>query len=67
VDYAVWGALQQMVYRYHVGGLEDLKETIIHCWEELSRGLNDRAIDHWLPRLNSVIRANGGHTKQYLD
>ena len=67
VDYAVWGALQQMVYRDHVSGLEDLKEKITHCWEELSRGLIDRAIDQWLPRLNAVIRANGGHIEQYLD
>ena len=26
VNYAVGGALQQMVYRYHVSSLEDLKE-----------------------------------------
>jgi hypothetical protein len=69
VDYAVWGSLQQMVYRDHVNGLEDLKEKTTHYWEELSRGLIDRAIHQyqWLPRLNTVIRANGGHTEQYLD
>ena len=55
MDYAVWSALQQMVYRDHVSGLEDLREKITNCWEELSRGLIDRAIDQWLPRLNAVL------------
>src|SRR5271166_1813765 len=64
VDYAVWGALQQMVYRDRVNSLQDLMEKITRCWEELSQGLIDRAIDQWRPRLNAVVRVNGGHIEQ---
>jgi len=42
VDYAVWGALQQMVYRDSITSLKDLKEKIWRCWAELSQGLIDR-------------------------
>ena len=37
VDYAVWGALQQMVYRDRVNSLQDLIEKITRCWDELSQ------------------------------
>jgi len=42
VDYAVWGALQQMVYRDSITSLNDLKEKTRQCWAELSQGLIDR-------------------------
>jgi len=32
VDYAVWGALQQDVYRLPIVGLEDLKDRVRTCW-----------------------------------
>ena len=32
VDYAVWGALQQDVYRVPIVGLEDLKDRVHTCW-----------------------------------
>jgi len=64
VDYSVWGALQQMVYRDSVTSLNDLKEKIRHCWGELNLGLIDRAIDQWRPRRRAVIRAKGGNIEQ---
>jgi len=64
VDYSVWGALQQMVYRYSVTSLNDLKEKIRHCWGEPNQGLIDRAIDQWRPRLRAVIKVKGGHIEQ---
>ena len=32
VDYAVWSALQQDVYRVLIVGLEDLKDRVCTCW-----------------------------------
>ena len=45
VDYAVCGALQQMVYRDSITSLNDLKEKIRRCWVELSQKLFDCAVD----------------------
>jgi len=56
VDYAVWGALQQMVYRDSTTSLNDLKEKIQRCWAELSQGLIDRAVDQWRPGLQAVVK-----------
>jgi len=64
VNYSVWGALQQMVYRDSVTSLNDLKEKIRHYWGELNQGLIDRAIDQWRHRLRAVIKAKGGHIQQ---
>jgi len=45
VDYAVHGALQQMVYQESITSLNYLKEKIRRCWAEMSQGLIDRAVD----------------------
>jgi len=55
VDYAVWGVLQQMVYRDSIASLNDLKEKIRRCWTKLSQGLIDRAVDQRRPRLQAVV------------
>ena len=45
VDYAVWGALQQMVYqRRRFTTINQLKQAIVIEWGKLSQRLIDRAI-----------------------
>jgi len=36
VDYAVWGALQQMVYRRKISDTDQLKRVLIDWWAQLS-------------------------------
>jgi len=67
VDYAVWGALQQMVCRDSITSLNDLKEKIRRCCAELSQELIDRAVDQWKPRLQVVVKAKGGYIEQLFD
>jgi len=41
VDYSVWalwGALQQMVYRHKISDTDELKLVLIDCWAELKPG-----------------------------
>src|SRR6218665_2394769 len=64
VDYAVWGALQQMVYlRRSFTTVDKLKETIVTEWTKLSQRFIDRAIDQWRRRLQCVVQQQGGHIK----
>jgi hypothetical protein len=65
VDYAVWGALQQRVYKHKVRNLLHLKEVIRLEWNRLSMRFVTRSIDQWRRRLVKVVQQNGGHI-EYL-
>jgi len=66
VDYAVWSALQQDVYRVLIVGLEDLKDRVRTgtCWASLDQQLINKAIDQRQPRLKTVVKVHGGHIEQ---
>lgn len=36
VDYSVWGALQQTVYRQKIRDTDQLKCVLLDCWDKLS-------------------------------
>ena len=51
VDYAVWGALQQMVYQNKISDIDKLKRVLIDCWAQLSQDTLNWAIDQLPKRL----------------
>jgi len=62
VDYAVWGALQEMVYhRKTFTSVQELKRAIVTAWQQLSQAFLDRSIGEWRRRLENVVQCNGGH------
>ena len=62
VDYAVWGALQEMVYnRKTFTSVQELKRAIVTSWQQLSQVFLDRSIGEWRRRLENVVQCNGGH------
>ena len=67
VDYSIWGALQQLVYRRKIRDLEHLKEVLQDCWSMISQDFVDTAIDQFSKRLNLVIRAQRGHIEHRLN
>jgi len=68
LHYAVWGALQQFVYRQKIQDIEHLKEVLRSCWDTMSQDLIDCAIDQCvclsvprrIPTLLDVPRCNLG-------
>ena len=56
VDYAVWGALQQMVYRRKISDIDQLKRVLIDCWAQISQDTLNRAIDQLPKRLMMVSK-----------
>jgi len=58
------GALQQSMYRLTISNLEDLKDRVHTCWENLDQQIIDKSVDQWHDRLKAVVLVNGGHTKQ---
>jgi len=61
VDYSIWGALQQLVYRQMVEDVDHLKQVLNSCWDMISQELIDGAIEQWSKRQSSVIHSRGGH------
>ena len=58
MDYAVWGALQEMVYhRKTFTSVQELKRAIITAWQQLSQAFLDRSIGEWRRRLENVYVA----------
>ena len=57
------GTLQQ-IYRIPISNLDDLKDRVRTCWENLDQQIIDKSIDHWCDRLKAVVRVNGGHIEQ---
>jgi len=47
VNYSIWGALQQLVYRRKIRDLVHLKEVLQDCWTMISQDFVDTAIDHF--------------------
>jgi len=66
VDYCIWGALHQLVYRQKIQDLDHLKE-VLSCWEQINQELRDKAIDQWLDRFSLAFRAKGEHIEQHLN
>ena len=62
VDFAVWGALQQMVYhQQRYDSVDELKRAIVKAWDKLSQAFLDRSIGEWRRRFAAMVQQNGGH------
>jgi len=53
VDYAIWDALQQMVYhRQNFASVDELKRTIVEAWQKLPQSFIDKSVGEWHRRLD---------------
>src|SRR6218665_1611267 len=44
VDYKIWGIMQDEVYRAKIRDIEELRQRIVHAWEEFDQLVIDAAI-----------------------
>lgn len=62
VDYRIWGALQEKVYKHGpFNNTNDLRVAIEQEWDNISQRFIDLAIDQWRGRLQACVDAQGGH------
>jgi hypothetical protein len=63
LDYFVWNALSEKVYanRHTPFTMPELKEAIVAKWEEIPLRHIRKAILQWKPRLQAVVKEDGGH------
>ena len=68
VDFSIWGALEDNVYRgRRITSLDELRTAIEEEWEAFPQDHINRAIDSFKPRLKRVIEENGGHIENYYE
>jgi len=67
VDYSVWRALQQMVYRHKLSDSDCLKRVLIDCWTQLSHDTLNRVINQLPKKLMMVIKAKCVHVEFRVD
>ena len=61
VDYKIWGALQDRVYRTRIRDIEHLKERLVEEWSHFDQSIIDGAVTQWRTRLRACVLAEGGH------
>jgi len=52
VDYAIWGILQERLYRWQIRDVDHLKERLIEEWRRFDQNIIDRAVNQWRDRLH---------------
>ena len=67
IDYSIWGAHQQVVYKQRIPDIEHLKDVLKAYWEEMSQDTINRAIGQFRKRLSLVIATQGGHMDHHFD
>jgi len=68
VDYSIWGALQQLVYRRsRIRDVEHLKEVLQTCWEQIGQDVIHRATGQFRKRLSLVVATGGGNIEHRFD
>jgi len=61
LDYAGYDWLCSRAYHTPISSLDDFKDRVCTCWENLDQEITDKSIDHWHDKLKAVVRLNGGH------
>jgi len=67
VNYSIWGALQQLVYRGRFRDVEHLEEVLQTCWEQIGQDVIDSATGQFRKRLSLVVATNGGDIEHHFD
>ena len=60
VDYKIWSAMEERVYRSKVRDVEDLRGRILQAWDELDQRIIDKVVGERRKRLRLCVNAAGG-------
>ena len=67
VDFSLWGALQQKLYRLKFRDVDYLKCVLLNCWDQISQDTVSAATDQLLKILTMVIMAQDGYAECCLN
>jgi len=66
VDYAVWGIMQERVYKKNIKDVDELCQRTVEEWEQLGQHVIDNVIRQWRKRLQGCVDADGGQFEHSL-
>ena len=66
LDFYLWGATKQKVYRNKPQSLQDLRDNILHQIEAITQEEIHRVFENLKRRINVCINEFGGHFQQLL-
>ena len=66
VDYKIWGIMQQRVYEMQNHNVDQPKRRLVDVWSGLQQSVVDAAVSEWRKRLQTCVRAKGGHFEHLL-
>ena len=68
VDYAIWDALQQMVYhRQSFVSVDELKQAIVETWQKLPQSFIDKSVGEWQYRLDRLEWLRSGTANWHIE
>jgi len=66
VDYAIWGQLQERVYRTRIRDVDHLVERLVEEWSRFDLEIVSAAVTQWRARLRACVKVDGGHFEHFL-
>ncbi|KYM96999.1 hypothetical protein ALC62_12323 [Cyphomyrmex costatus] len=69
LDFYLWGHVKSLVYRNAPNNIADLRQRIIHGFEEIRRDpptVFQRVQNSFDGRIRACIRAEGGHFEHFI-
>ena len=66
VDYAIWGQLQERVYRTRIRDVDHLVERLVEGWSRFDLEIVSAAVTQWRARLRACVKVDGGHFEHFL-
>ncbi|VDL71987.1 unnamed protein product [Nippostrongylus brasiliensis] len=61
MDFAVWSILKNEACRTRHTSIEDLKQSLLKAWEEISMNTLATILDNFVKRLKACKEGKGGH------
>ena len=66
MDNSVWGWLVDKVYAAPVNSVQVLRRRIQNAWNQLPQRILNRIIDQFVPRIQEMEAAQGGHIVNFI-
>jgi len=65
VDYAIWGNLQERIYRTRIRDVDHLVERLVEEWPIFDHEIISSTVTQWQARLRAGVKADRGHFEDF--
>ena len=65
MDYGIWVAMEPNIDFRRLDSIDELKESIVQVWNDLTQETIDKTIDAFRKRIRKVISVGGSSIQRY--